>query len=39
MQCSAVQVLVSWNLEEDVLFTPLVLTRLMREIKEQPDKF
>ena len=33
------QVLVSWNLEEDQLFTPLVITRLMQEIKQSPDMF
>ena len=36
---SRAQVLVSWNLEADQLFTPLVITRLMQEIKQSPDKF
>jgi len=33
------QVLVSFNLEDDIMFTPMVVGRLMKEIKEKPDKF
>jgi len=33
------QVLVSFNLEDDIMFTPMVVSRLMKEIKEKPDKF
>ena len=33
------QVLVSFNLEDDIMFTPMVVSRLMQEIKENPDKF
>jgi len=33
------QVLVSFNLEDDILFTPMVIGRLMQEIKDKPDKF
>ena len=36
---SLLQVLVSFNLEDDVLFTPMVIGRLMQEIKDKPDKF
>lgn len=33
------QVLVSYNLEDDMLTTPAVLQRLMEEIKNHPEKF
>lgn len=36
---STLQVLVSFNLEDDIMFTPMVVGRLMKEIKEKPDKF
>lgn len=36
---SLLQVLVSFNLEDDVLFTPMVIGRLMQEIRDKPDKF
>ena len=36
---SNLQVLVSFNLEDDIMFTPMVVGRLMKEIKEKPDKF
>lgn len=33
------QVFLSFNVEDDVLFSPAVLARLMQEVKEKPDKF
>merc|ERR1719471_1624702 len=33
------QVFVSYNLKDDVLMTPLVIARLVEEIKSNPDKF
>lgn len=33
------QVFMSWTLAEDVLFTPLVVARLIQEIKQNPDMF
>ena len=33
------QVFVSYNLPDDVLLTPLVIEKLVEEIKNNPDKF
>ena len=33
------QVFVSYNLPDDVLMTPLVIQKLVEEIKSNPDKF